>query len=180
MAGIAGRSGFVVAHGRGGFGGGRVWAAVSLNKLKPLTSTTGCTKAKGRYPFRDVALCLSDFSKIWFGDQTTTLSSREFSGCCEREPAHLGSSGITSVVRAFSSYPSHSVSRVLREFRCRFSLGLVYSLLLEDCSSVEENSTRYFSECNYLKTHYLCGNCGMYCGNTVRRLPWFLLSAVVN
>jgi hypothetical protein len=50
---------------------------------------SGSTKAEGRYPFRDVALCLSDFSKIWFGDQTTTLLSRNSRGLASVNPLTL-------------------------------------------------------------------------------------------
>jgi hypothetical protein len=98
-------------------------------------------KAKGRLLSRAVALS-SDFSKVWFGFQTTTPLSRPPARPAGLLPCFPHSSEITSVARAFL-VPSSGlpVSRPPRESRRRASrFLLVRSLPLEDCSSVKLNA----------------------------------------
>jgi hypothetical protein len=105
----------------------------------PIVPSTKCrTKRKGDLPCERPPF-LSDFLKLWFGFQITTLLSRSYSILTNLRPRFPHSSVTHFVVRAFSLPPfTFQLPGLLLEFRCRFPRWLlVYSLLLEDLSSDE-------------------------------------------
>ena len=105
-------------------------------------------KAKGRYPLRDIApsVRFSEDPVSAPGSQLTVIpaSFRRF----ELAPATPALRRPHTRCKSFiSSIAKPSVSRLLCEFRCRFSLIVpVYSLLLEDFSSVDLKHTPELAE----------------------------------
>jgi hypothetical protein len=93
-------------------------------------------KAKGRCSC-ETSPSLSDLSKIWFGTQIATASSRS----CLKNASGARAS-LTSRYQRRKSFIASIFPVAWREARCRPSqMSAVHSLLLEDCSSVERNST---------------------------------------
>src|SRR5215813_14241196 len=105
-------------------------------------------KRRGEFPC-GISPLLSDFSKIWFGFQITPFVTPESFGACKpcgSLPPH--SSFVPLVVRAFSvSSKAPSCPVASREPLPVLLMALVYSLLLEDFSSVDLKHTRDLSDC---------------------------------
>jgi hypothetical protein len=118
---------------------------------------------------------LSDFSKIWFGAQITTTRYFRIARSFRAEPALPVRFRHSIRCKSFLvPCQSSQFPEVLRESRCRFSrssvpgplrvpfpvllMALVYSLLLEDFSSVDSKDTRDLPQKHRLSYLYFCGN----------------------
>src|SRR5215813_7612918 len=106
---------------------------------------------RGEFPY-GISPLLSDFSKIWFGFQITPFVTPELLGICKpcgsRSP-HF--SFVSRVVRAFLvSSKASSCPVASREPLPVLLMALVYSLLLEDFSSVDLKHTRLLTDCKWV------------------------------
>ncbi len=131
-------------------------------------------KAKGDFPF-EISPPLSDFSKTWFGAQVTTDCHSGIVRVLRAELAlpalfrhsircksFLGPSISSQFPECFGSLVADSPGvPFLVPLRVPFPvlpMVLVYSLLLEDCSSAEMKDTRDLPEKSPVLKIFFCGN----------------------